>query len=91
MVSIMKINSPLGVPVGRKNFTLNLNVYRNAHYQILNKAKQNYKIFMSRQISLVYYKKIEDDNFNFVTKSIYSFGKKDAENPRVEIFIKEIE
>lgn len=40
-------NSPLSIPVSKnKNFSLNLNVYRNAHYQTLNKAKQLYESYM---------------------------------------------
>lgn len=38
----MKIISPLEVPTGKKKFILNLNNYRNTHYILLNKAKQNY-------------------------------------------------
>jgi len=37
------IESPLYVIVGRKKFMLNMNDYRNAHYQVLNKAKIEYK------------------------------------------------
>lgn len=43
--------SPLFVMVGRKKFSLNLNVYRKTHYQILNKAKKNYQAVMHHQIS----------------------------------------
>jgi len=47
----MIISSPLSVPISKnKNFTLNLNKYRNAHYQILNSAKVNYKAVMYDQI-----------------------------------------
>ena len=43
--------SPLSVPQSKKkNFILNLNVYRNAHYQTLNKVKVNYKEHMKEQI-----------------------------------------
>ena len=46
-----KIISPLKVPVSsKKSFILNLNNYRNAHYQILNKAKVNYKAIISEQL-----------------------------------------
>lgn len=39
----MKINLPLHVWVsGNKKFILNLNNYRNAHFQVLNKAKRLY-------------------------------------------------
>lgn len=48
--------------VGRKKFILNLNNYRNAHYQTLNKAKVNYKGLLdisdlkpvTRPVSLTY-------------------------------------
>ena len=47
----MIINSPLSVPVSKhKKFILNLNNYRNSHYQILNKAKINYKAIINEQI-----------------------------------------
>ena len=37
------ISVPLSVPVSkRKSFSLNLNIYRNAHYQTLNKAKTTF-------------------------------------------------
>lgn len=44
---VMKLILPIRVPAGMKKgkpytFSLNLNSYRNEHYQILNKAKQNY-------------------------------------------------
>jgi Holliday junction resolvase RusA-like endonuclease len=46
-----KIISPLSVPVSKnKKFIMNLNNYRNAHYQTLNKAKINYKAMVSDQI-----------------------------------------
>lgn len=38
------INSPISIPISKnKNFSLNLNVYRNTHYQTLNKAKRLYE------------------------------------------------
>lgn len=47
----MLINSPLSVPISKsKRFVLNLNVYRNTHYQSLNKAKASYKAVMAEQI-----------------------------------------
>ena len=39
----MLISVPLSVPVGKKNFILNLNNFRGTHYHILNNAKRNYK------------------------------------------------
>lgn len=39
----MKLILPLSVPVSKKkSFILNLNNYRNAHFQVLNKAKKVY-------------------------------------------------
>lgn len=43
------ISLPLSVPVSKKkNFSLNLNIYRNAHYLVLNKAKT---VFTSQILS----------------------------------------
>lgn len=43
--------SPLRVPQTKsKHFILNLNNYRNTHYQTLNKVKINYKGLMAHQI-----------------------------------------
>ena len=35
----MEVDLPIGIKIGRKNYALNLNIYRNAHYQTLNKMK----------------------------------------------------
>lgn len=35
----MELNLPVSIRLGRKSYQLNLNFYRNAHYQILNKMK----------------------------------------------------
>ena len=55
-----KIISPLKVPVSaKKDFILNLNNYRNAHYMVLNKAKVNYKCLVADQVrKLERFKKI---------------------------------
>lgn len=46
------INSPLSVPQSKtKKFHLNLNVYRNSHYLVLNTVKKNYKAIISDQIA----------------------------------------
>ncbi len=43
--------SPLSIPVSKsRKFILNMNNYRNIHYQSLNKAKINYKAAMAMQI-----------------------------------------
>jgi Holliday junction resolvase RusA-like endonuclease len=44
------IQSPLRVPVGKKLFTLNLNIYRNTFYQTLNRAKKEYKAIIKKQL-----------------------------------------
>lgn len=48
----MVIISPLSVPVAKGGvFTLNLNAYRNTHYQALNNAKKAYKAAVAAQIA----------------------------------------
>lgn len=42
MEVVAKIDLPLKLVLGRKNYALNLNFYRNAHYQILNKLKVSF-------------------------------------------------
>jgi hypothetical protein len=37
---------PARVQVGKKVFALNLNGYRNAHFQTLNNAKKNFKVLL---------------------------------------------
>jgi len=60
-----KILSPLFVMLPRKTkadkkLMLNLNVYRNTHYQTLNNAKVVYKELMEPQVSLMpYFERIE--------------------------------
>jgi hypothetical protein len=50
----MVIISPLSVPVSKgRVFTLNLNAYRNTHYQALNNAKKAYKAAVAYQIELL--------------------------------------
>ncbi|AEJ81595.1 RusA-like Holliday junction resolvase [Erwinia phage vB_EamP-S6] len=45
------ITAPISVPISKnKSLALNLNIYRNAHYQSLNKAKVNFKEAMREQI-----------------------------------------
>lgn len=47
-----KVDLPLRVPITKKSyFSLNLNIYRNAHYQTLNKAKIIFKEMAKEQIS----------------------------------------
>lgn len=59
--------SPLRIPQSKiKEFTLNLNIYRNAHYQTLNTVKINYKNYMKDQI-------IELPKFNKIKISYYLY------------------
>lgn len=44
------IISPLRVPVGKKLFVLNLNIYRNAYYHTLNTAKVVYKELIRKEL-----------------------------------------
>jgi hypothetical protein len=37
---------PVRLQVGNKVFALNLNTYRNAHFQTLNNAKKNFKVLL---------------------------------------------
>ena len=46
-----EITVPLRVMVGKKPFMLNLNTYRNTHYQILNQAKRNFKQAIKSQLN----------------------------------------
>lgn len=47
----MRLVAPVSIPVSKnKSIALNLNVYRNAHFQSLNKAKVNFKAHMAEQI-----------------------------------------
>jgi hypothetical protein len=48
---MIEIISPLSAPVSaNKKFILNLNNYRNTLYQVLNKAKANYKELIVPQL-----------------------------------------
>lgn len=50
----MRVISPLRVKKNKKkDFILNLNNYRNAHYHTLNKAKQEYKECMAHAIEVL--------------------------------------
>lgn len=44
------IHSPLRIALGKRLFALNLNIYRNAHYLLLNKAKIEYKKLIKEQL-----------------------------------------
>ena len=47
----MIIDLPITIKIGRKNFALNLNIYRNAHYQTLNRMKVEFGSEVSELIS----------------------------------------
>lgn len=47
----MILELPITIKVGRKNFALNLNFYRNAHYQTLNRMKGEFGSEISELIS----------------------------------------
>lgn len=48
------VSSPLSVPQTKtKQFILNMNVYRNTHYQTLNKVKITYKALIQPQVALL--------------------------------------
>lgn len=55
----MDIDLPISLRLGKKTYYLNLNFYRNAHYQILNKMKVTFTEEIHDQISaLPRFKKI---------------------------------
>lgn len=128
---IYKISSPVTIVIPRKTkkdkiISLNLNVYRNTHFQVLNQIKIRYKelilpqlnnlpVFKSiHTIQYVLYTKrnnrsdianvccivdkffcdalvesghLPDDNYNYLTQVVYSFGSIDRTNPRTDIYI----
>lgn len=50
----MRIISPLRVPISKNKFwILNLNQYRNSHYQVLNDAKIAYKKLIKDQVEIL--------------------------------------
>ena len=51
------VNLPLGIKIGRKNYALNLNIYRNTHFHLLNKMKVEFSGSISAELfSLPKYK-----------------------------------
>lgn len=121
----MKIDLPISVKVGKQNCSLNLNYYRNAHFQILNKMKiafadqikdqlSNLPVYKTINLQYILYpktkrlcdvanicsivdkffcdalvsaKKLEDDNYTYLSKVSYEFGEVDKDNPRVTVII----
>lgn len=56
----MEVDLPIGIKIGRKNYALNLNIYRNAHYQTLNKMKVEFsKVIEPELIKLPSFKSID--------------------------------
>lgn len=54
-----QLDLPITIQIGRKKFPLNLNFYRNAHYQTLNKMKVLFAELISTQLqSLPKFKEI---------------------------------
>ena len=126
---MIKFTSPLFVEIPRKTMKpkkimLNLNVYRNLHYQVNNQAKKIYTEMMKAQMDGYRFNKIqiefclykgskskidraniysivekffcdalvnngclEDDNDDFIIRTIYRKTEIDKNNPRCEIFI----
>ena len=125
--------SPLYITLPRKTksdrkISLNLNYFRNLHYQTNNQSKKVYFELMRPQlrgifffnpieIEFVLYKSskrkidrsniicivekffcdilvtlrtIEDDSDEFIKSTTYRTGGVDKDNPRVEIFVKEV-
>lgn len=56
----MEVDLPIGIKIGRKNYALNLNIYRNAHYQTLNKMKVEFsKVIEPELMRLPSFKSID--------------------------------
>lgn len=132
-VRLYKVEMPLRIIWGKgktTKFTFNLNPYRNAHHQVLARAKREYtdlavsKIYQANipklgkvNVLFRYFPRtkirtdlgnvcsihdkffmdalvrsgvIADDNYNYVTKTVYQIGHVDPQNPRMEIYIKEV-
>jgi len=90
--------SPLSVPQSaKKNFVLNLNVYRNSHYRTLNTVKIRYKAAMKEQIEklpkmgrvIIYYKLFPKSHRLTDIGNVISVHKKFFEDSMVELGILE--
>ena len=89
-----KIISPLRVLKNSKDFwTLNLNVYRNTHFHVLNKVKINYKKAVAKQIEklpemhmvCIHYKVFPKTVKKFDLGNVVSVHKKFIEDALVEL------
>lgn len=49
-MNVNVITSPLTIRYGKRLYSLNLNIYRNLHYKVLNKLKIKYKELMEDNI-----------------------------------------
>lgn len=47
------ITSPMGIKYGKRLYSLNLNIYRNLHYKVLNRLKVKYKEVMEDAIKSI--------------------------------------
>lgn len=47
----MIIDLPLGIKIGRKNYALNLNIYRNTHFLVLNRMKVEFSESLKDKLS----------------------------------------
>jgi hypothetical protein len=88
------LSSPLRVRVGKnKLFTLNLNIFRNAHFHVLNKAKVEYKNALAAQINAlpefntakIHYAVYPKDKRKFDVSNIVSIHQKFFEDALVEL------
>ena len=88
------IASPLRVRVSKdKMFALNLNVYRNAHFHVLNKAKEEYKNALEAQINAlpefitakIHYTVYPKDKRKFDISNVVSIHQKFFEDALVEL------
>ena len=86
--------SPLKVRVSKdKMFILNLNVFRNAHFHVLNKAKVEYKKALTEQINAlpefitakIHYTVYPKDKRKFDVSNVVSIHQKFFEDALVEL------
>ena len=50
LLALINLTCPISLQLGRKTYYLNLNAYRNWHYQVSNKLKQLFKEAMRSQL-----------------------------------------
>lgn len=59
MTCMINISLPLAVQIGKKKYRINLNNYRNWHYIVSNKIKQEYKRLIAPQLEGLKFDKVE--------------------------------